>query len=114
MPTSDRELVAHLSRRAGFGANPDELDTYVDMSYEDLVEDFLDTEGANHIPDDLIYLNCAYMSPSLKSVTEAGLKGVSRKKSPWKIEAENFFDEAEIAAAPCPQIKHMLNVMPID
>ena len=55
MPTSDRELVAHLSRRAGFGANPDELDTYVDMSYEDLVEDFLDTEGANHIPDDLIF-----------------------------------------------------------
>ena len=49
------------------------------------------------IPDNLIYLNCAYMSPSLKSVTEAGLKGVSRKKSPWKIEAENFFDEAEIA-----------------
>ena len=55
MPTSDRELAAHLSRRAGFGANPDELDTYVDMSYEDLVEDFLDTEGANHIPDDLIF-----------------------------------------------------------
>ena len=52
------------------------------------------------IPDNLIYLNCAYMSPSLKSVTEAGLKGVSRKKSPWKIEAENFFDEAEIARGP--------------
>ena len=55
MSTNHRELIAHLTRRAGFGANTDELDKYSQMEYEDLVEEFLNTEGANHIPDDLIF-----------------------------------------------------------
>ncbi len=49
------------------------------------------------IPDDLAYLNCAYISPSLRSVTEAGRAGVDRKAQPWRITAPDFFDESERA-----------------
>jgi len=48
------------------------------------------------IPDDTAYLNCAYMSPQLRSVREAGYEGVDRKTSPWQIGPQDFFDEAEI------------------
>ena len=55
MEFSDRQLAAHLARRAGFGATPEELDRYVEIGYEDLVEQFLDTSDANYTPDDLIF-----------------------------------------------------------
>jgi len=55
MSQTHKNLVAHLARRAGFGATPDELEKYTEMDYEDLVEEFLDTGDANHIPDDLIF-----------------------------------------------------------
>ena len=55
MSQTHKNLVAHLARRAGFGATPDELEKYTEMDYEDLVEEFLDTRDANHIPDDLIF-----------------------------------------------------------
>lgn len=48
------------------------------------------------IPDDIAYLNCAYMSPQLRSVRDAGYEGVNRKSSPWQIGAEAFFDESEL------------------
>ena len=50
-----------------------------------------------NIPDDLAYLNCAYISPSLRSVTDAGREGVHRKAQPWRITAPDFFDESERA-----------------
>lgn len=49
------------------------------------------------IPDDVTYLNCAYMSPQLRSVTEAGILGVRRKSTPWEVTAPDFFDEVETA-----------------
>src|SRR5213593_2640237 len=45
------------------------------------------------IPEDIAYLNCAYMSPLLKRVTEAGRKGVARKARPWEISSADFFTE---------------------
>lgn len=36
------------------------------------------------LPEGVAYLNCAYMSPQLRSVTEAGLAAVPRKARPWK------------------------------
>jgi len=47
------------------------------------------------IPTDVAYLNCAYMSPSLRAVSEAGVAGVARKSRPWEITATNFFDGSE-------------------
>jgi selenocysteine lyase/cysteine desulfurase len=47
------------------------------------------------IPEDIVYLNCAYMSPQLRSAREAGERAVSRKSRPWEITPEDFFEEAE-------------------
>ena len=42
---SDRALVAHLMRRAGFGATPAELDTLTnEKTYEEIVEDLVNPE----------------------------------------------------------------------
>jgi selenocysteine lyase/cysteine desulfurase len=47
------------------------------------------------IPDDVAYLNCAYMSPLMKSAVEAGIAGLQRKAQPWQIVPDHFFSGAE-------------------
>tara|TARA_B100000459_G_C8586405_1_gene205776 strand:- start:174 stop:1319 length:1146 start_codon:yes stop_codon:yes gene_type:complete len=39
------------------------------------------------------YLNCAYMSPMLKTVEEAGIKGLKIKRAPHNIQPEDFFSD---------------------
>ena len=55
MSSDERNLIAHLARRAGFGATSNELDRYQDIGYEALVEEFLNPVDSQHIPDDLIF-----------------------------------------------------------
>ena len=43
------------------------------------------------LPEDIAYLNCAYMAPLMHSVVEAGVHGVRRKARPWEIAAPDFF-----------------------
>jgi selenocysteine lyase/cysteine desulfurase len=55
------------------------------------------------IPQDVAYLNCAYMSPLMKTALEAGNAGLARKQHPWQLTPEKFFagsDEFRAAAAP--------------
>ncbi|MGB7330395.1 MAG: aminotransferase class V-fold PLP-dependent enzyme [Terriglobales bacterium] len=55
------------------------------------------------IPHDVAYLNCAYMSPLMKPVLEAGTAGLARKAHPWELTADKFFtgaDEFRATAAP--------------
>jgi len=47
------------------------------------------------IPDDVAYLNCAYMSPLMKPAIEAGIWGLKRKAHPWELTAPEFFTGAE-------------------
>ena len=47
------------------------------------------------IPDDVTYLNCAYMSPLMRSVVAAGQNGLQRKVHPWEISPEDFFIQVE-------------------
>lgn len=47
------------------------------------------------IPDDVAYLNCAYMSPLMKQVVDAGSAGLARKQHPWEITPEKFFTGAD-------------------
>lgn len=47
------------------------------------------------IPDGITYLNCAYMSPLLRSVCAAGEAGVRRKARPWQLRPADFFGESE-------------------
>jgi selenocysteine lyase/cysteine desulfurase len=54
------------------------------------------------IPGDVAYLNCAYMSPLMKPVMEAGATGLARKAHPWELTPDKFFtgsDEFRTAAA---------------
>ena len=50
----DVDLMAHLLRRAGFGATPDELDHFLGMSYEDAVEELIAQQPSADLPQDLI------------------------------------------------------------
>ena len=47
------------------------------------------------IPDDVTYLNCASMSPQLRTVTAAGLDAVRSKASPWTLQPSDWFTGAE-------------------
>lgn len=47
------------------------------------------------IPDDITYLNCAYMSPLMHSVVQAGHHGITGKARPWTITPQKFFTESE-------------------
>ncbi len=54
------------------------------------------------IPDDVAYLNCAYMSPLMKPALEAGTAGLARKAHPWELTSDKFFtgsDEFRTTAA---------------
>jgi selenocysteine lyase/cysteine desulfurase len=43
------------------------------------------------IPEDIAYLNCAYMSPLMTKVRDAVVQGLDRKRHPWEIKAEDFY-----------------------
>ena len=54
MANSDIDLMAHLMRRAGFGATRDELEALVEKDYEAAVEDHLHPDSVEAMPDDII------------------------------------------------------------
>ena len=49
------------------------------------------------IPDEVAYLNCAYMSPNLTAVRVAGEQAIARKSRPWRIVVDDFFEDGEEA-----------------
>jgi selenocysteine lyase/cysteine desulfurase len=49
------------------------------------------------IPDDVAFLNCAYMSPLPKASVAAGEQGLRRKGHPWSIAPKDFFSGSEAA-----------------
>ncbi len=48
-----------------------------------------------NIPDHVTYMNCAKMSPLLKSVNEAGVSAINQRNAPWTISVEQWFEPAE-------------------
>jgi selenocysteine lyase/cysteine desulfurase len=56
------------------------------------------------IPDDVAYLNCAYMSPLMKPALEAGAAGLARKAHPWEITPDKFFTGADEFRATAAQL----------
>ncbi|MDP6716554.1 MAG: DUF1800 domain-containing protein, partial [SAR202 cluster bacterium] len=54
MGNQDIELMAHLMRRAGFGATRGELEEMVDKGYEETVEELLHPQTARRLGDDVI------------------------------------------------------------
>lgn len=47
------------------------------------------------IPNDVCYLNAAYMTPHSKKVTAACLRSVERRATPWQMASNDFFDDVE-------------------
>jgi selenocysteine lyase/cysteine desulfurase len=47
------------------------------------------------LPDNVTYLNCAYMGPLLQTVEAAGIEGLKRKSQPYQVSPANFFSEVE-------------------
>ncbi len=47
------------------------------------------------LPEDISYLNCAYMAPLLKSVEEAGIIGLQKKRLPTQYGHYEFFEEID-------------------
>jgi selenocysteine lyase/cysteine desulfurase len=56
------------------------------------------------IPDDVAYLNCAYMSPLMKRVIEAGNVGLARKAHTWELTPDTFFTGADEFRATAAQL----------
>jgi selenocysteine lyase/cysteine desulfurase len=55
----------------------------------------LSRQALFEIAEGVTYLNCANMSPQLRTVTEAGLEAVRGKASPWTVRAEDWFAPTE-------------------
>lgn len=45
-----------------------------------------------NLPNDITYLNCAYMAPMLRSVAEVGVRSIYQKDDPTTIKPHHFFD----------------------
>ena len=54
MPENQTELIAHLMRRAGFGATRDELEKYNAIGYEATVEQLLETSNPKWMSEYLL------------------------------------------------------------
>ena len=57
---------------------------------------FENTKAEFSLPDNEIFLNCAYMSPLLKCVEEAGMKGIMKKRNPASISVDDFFEDSAL------------------
>lgn len=49
------------------------------------------------IPDDIHYLNCAYISPLMRPALEAAGEGLRHEAQPWRISPARFFEPVERA-----------------
>jgi selenocysteine lyase/cysteine desulfurase len=47
------------------------------------------------IPPGITFLNCAYMSPLLKSANEAGVASLQKRSHPWEIVTDDWFTPGE-------------------
>lgn len=51
------------------------------------------------LPRKIAYINCAYMSPQMKRVEKAGIKGMMMKRHPYKVSPADFFHDTETLRA---------------
>ena len=55
MADEDLGLMAHLLRRAGFGASREELEAYAAQGYDEVVEDLVDIERCPPVDEDILH-----------------------------------------------------------
>lgn len=61
------------------------------------------------LPDEVTYLNCAYMSPLLKSAEEAGIEGLQLKRAPYNLTLHHFFDQVHTLRETYARLIHINN-----
>ena len=66
----DIALMAHLLRRAGFGASRDEIEARARQGYDSVVEELLNPTGGPGLDEDMMYR--AYPSYFDKAAIETG------------------------------------------
>jgi len=54
-------------------------------------------KDAFHLEGDVHYFNCAFLSPLLRCVEEAGIAGIRQRRRPHRIDADDFFIDADKA-----------------
>jgi selenocysteine lyase/cysteine desulfurase len=69
------------------------------MTHPDSVEPLPVQRHLFDIPDDVAFLNCAYISPLPKASLAAGEDGLRRKGRPWNIAPADFFAASEAVRA---------------
>jgi len=79
MGNSDVELIAHLMRRAGFGATRDQLEVYATKGYEATVEELLNPGVERRMGDDLI----RRFHPELSGMMGVNPASLKRAISSW-------------------------------
>lgn len=47
------------------------------------------------LPEEITYLNCAYMGPLTREVEQAGIQGLTRKRVPTQFSHKEFFEDAD-------------------
>ena len=70
MPNTDTALIAHLMRRAGFGANHFELQKLAEKSYEDIVEDLVNPERFEEPEEDLLRRFYPMLGPDFQAARD--------------------------------------------
>ncbi|MDG2419370.1 MAG: aminotransferase class V-fold PLP-dependent enzyme [Saprospiraceae bacterium] len=48
-----------------------------------------------NLSEEISYINCAYMSPNLRTVEQAGVQAILQKSQPWKVTRSDFFAPVE-------------------
>ena len=61
------------------------------------------------LPKGIRYLNCAYMSPLLKSVEKAGIRGIRQKRNPAAVSQQDFFTNTELLRQEYAKLIHAKN-----
>ena len=54
MLNEEKELIAHLIRRAGFGATKSEIESLASLEYKQIVDSLISPSDTDSLPDDLI------------------------------------------------------------
>ena len=62
---------------------------------ETVTDALLCQREAFNLPEDVHYLNCAYMSPLPRVSEEAGIRGIRQKRGPMAIHPPDFFAESD-------------------
>ena len=66
MADDDLGLMAHLLRRAGFGATREELEAYAAQGYDEVVEDLVDIERCPPVDEDILHRYIGGESPQIR------------------------------------------------